>query len=78
MDYVLTMACAPFVRLEVVNPSVEYFDFNSWTNRSMSRWERFMQNFKQSSNLIDLLAVMPWWCDLMSLGRTKIQANTML
>ncbi|CAK9061193.1 unnamed protein product [Durusdinium trenchii] len=59
------MVCAPFVRLEALEPSLEYFDFNSWTNRPLSRWERFAQNFKQSSNVIDLLAVLPWWCDML-------------
>ncbi|CAL1169808.1 unnamed protein product [Cladocopium goreaui] len=64
LDYLLKMACAPFVRLEVVEPCVEYFDIHSWTYRPMSRWERFTHAFKESSNVIDLLAVLPWWCDL--------------
>ena len=67
LDYLLKMACAPFVRLEVVEPCVEYFDTHSWTYRPMSRWERFTHAFKESSNVIDLLAVLPWWCDLMPL-----------
>eukprot|EP00438_Fugacium_kawagutii_P021578 Skav212162 [mRNA] locus=scaffold754:244970:248940:+ [translate_table: standard] len=64
-DYLLKMVCAPFVRLEVVEPSIEYFDIHSWTDRPMSRFQRFVHSFKQSSNVIDLLAVLPWWCDLM-------------
>lgn len=67
-DYLLKIACAPFVRLEVVEPSIEYFDIHSWTCRPMSRLQRFAHYFKESSNVIDLLAVLPWWCDLMPLG----------
>eukprot|EP00434_Breviolum_minutum_P019828 symbB.v1.2.017497.t1/scaffold1358.1/size123611/3 len=64
-DYLLKMGCAPFVRLEVVDPTIEYFDMHSWNNRPMSSWERFSHFSRQSTNVIDLLAVLPWWCDLM-------------
>ena len=59
------MACAPFVRIEVIKPSVQYFDISSWTNRPMLPGERLLHFAKQSSNIIDLLAILPWWCDLL-------------
>ena len=70
-DYLLKMGCAPFVRLEVVDPTIEYFDMHSWNNRPMSSWERFSHFSRQSTNVIDLLAVLPWWCDLMLLGESS-------
>ncbi|CAJ1442376.1 unnamed protein product [Effrenium voratum] len=70
VDYLLKLICSYWVRLEVLEPSATHFvqelgqaaQQPFWPRSGMARVWSVAQ---QPSNVVDLLAIMPWWCDLL-------------
>lgn len=65
-DYLSKLMLSPFVRREVAFPDqVEYFHQNSeWTYAPATKFQRLRTFAKQSSNIIDFVAIMPFWIEL--------------
>mmetsp|Transcript_72498 Transcript_72498/g.169869 ORF Transcript_72498/g.169869 Transcript_72498/m.169869 type:complete len:631 (-) Transcript_72498:292-2184(-) len=66
MDYLGKFFCSPFIRDEVVAPSEKHFDLDEAMRSSVPQGKvaRCLNFALQPSNVIDLLAVLPWWLDL--------------
>lgn len=64
-DYLVRLACAPFVRLELLSPQMEYFNLDDFGRRPFTRKSRVMEFVKKSDNLVDLVAIMPYWVNIL-------------
>lgn len=65
VDYLVRLACAPFVRLELLSPQLEYFNLDDFGRRPFTRKSRVMEFVKKSDNLVDLVAIMPYWLNIL-------------
>eukprot|EP00930_Biecheleria_cincta_P018841 TRINITY_DN14544_c0_g1_i2.p1 TRINITY_DN14544_c0_g1~~TRINITY_DN14544_c0_g1_i2.p1 ORF type:complete len:588 (+),score=96.33 TRINITY_DN14544_c0_g1_i2:88-1764(+) len=69
LDYFAKLVLSPFVRREVVFPDqVEYFHSSEWTYQPATKIQRLLTFAKQGSNIIDLVAILPFWIELCAGG----------
>eukprot|EP00439_Symbiodinium_sp_Y106_P081772 s860_g20.t2 len=65
-DYVSKLVCSPFVRVELVQPSEKYFHLDESQRAVVPQTgtQRCLDFMLQVTNIVDLLAILPWWLDL--------------
>ncbi|CAJ1350256.1 unnamed protein product [Effrenium voratum] len=65
LDYFTKLFLAPCVRMEVMHTAQKIFSGDEWTVQPLSPWQRLTFFVNQGDNRIDLIAILPFWLNVL-------------